>query len=264
MKKNFTDFDYDCVYGLNNEPITSHACYGEVFQKLTKSNNSFTLRQLISVRLVPYKSNYCLLNLKQITYYLKYLANIVPFTWDIQKDLNINNIADRDIRKRYEKDYYIVTLKVENLTILQVKFLLTMFRKLYEFPYNIHLKDMFSLRKEKWNNLLPYEILILQEYTLAGSSSVHTILPLWGNRIVEKISLRKVRNILKKSAYDMVHAIHPQSDTEFKLYHNELLRGSSVCTYDDNTKETELYLSYEQRKKAYEFIYKKIYQNEEK
>lgn len=132
----------------NNDVVENcehRACFSELFRK----NNTET--KFVSVQLIKacYNYNHCiLLEKEQIIEFLKYIKTIVRF------DFTLEELDDR----------YVLNVELKDKKPLQIKFLFTCIRKLFEFPYNLALYDWFKLYKKRWKRIKKLTLLYFLDF----------------------------------------------------------------------------------------------------
>lgn len=127
------------------ENCEDQACFSTLFRK----NNTET--KLVSVQLIKayHDYNHCiLLEKEQIIEFLKYIKTIVNFDFTLEEF----------------DDSYVLNVELKDEKSLQIKFLFTCIRKLFEFPYNVALYDWFKLYKKRWNRIKKLTLLYFLDF----------------------------------------------------------------------------------------------------
>lgn len=117
------------------------ACFGYVFGEI--KNNSSVKYQIVLYMGTKYsaeqhKSNACIFTKQEVRNHLKLLKSLYPLQYSVR------DYRDKDGYKRL-----LVTLNIENTPATFHKYALTWLRYLYEFPYNVLLRDAYTLKKER-------------------------------------------------------------------------------------------------------------------
>lgn len=141
--KEFSFLDYWTEYsceGSISKDMKREWCFSKVFNEVQDKSN-------VKYQVVLYKgtdyskekhaSNACLFTKKEIRKHLKILKSIYPLTY---------SVTDYDKRDNYER--IVVELSIKEVPATFHKYALTWLRYTYEYPYNVLLKDAYSLKKD--------------------------------------------------------------------------------------------------------------------
>lgn len=117
------------------------ACFSYVFGQI--NNNSSVKYQIVLYMGTKYsaeqhKSNACIFTKQEVRNHLKLLKSLYPLQYSVR------DYGDKNGYKRL-----LVTLNIENTPATFHKYALTWLRYLYEFPYNVLLRDAYTLKKER-------------------------------------------------------------------------------------------------------------------
>ena len=121
--------------------MNERACFSYVFTKVR--DNSSVKYQIVLYLGTRYsaenhKSNACIFTKQEVRNHLKLLKSLYPLQYSVR------DYRDKDGYKRL-----LVTLNIENTPANFHKYALTWLRYLYEFPYNVLLRDAYTLKKER-------------------------------------------------------------------------------------------------------------------
>lgn len=137
----FRFLDYHTVYSCKGAIVKAfgaNACFGYVFARI-RDNVDVTYEIIVyrGVECCTQKhwSNACLLTIPEIRNHLSLLNNLYPIRYSIDK---------------WDDDYDAIkiTLNISNAPSTFHKYALTWLRYIYEYPYNVILKDVIELRKD--------------------------------------------------------------------------------------------------------------------
>lgn len=117
------------------------ACFSYVFNEV--NNNSSVKYQIVlymgtKCSAEQHKSNACIFTKQEVRNHLKLLKSLYPLQYSVR------DYGDKNGYKRI-----LVTLNIENTPATFHKYALTWLRYLYEFPYNVLLRDAYTLKKER-------------------------------------------------------------------------------------------------------------------
>lgn len=199
---NYSFLNYCTTYkvqGKDNFEKERDICFSTLFS--SHNNNDFIKNSysvLLEKRLRGVRSNFVLLNRKQIKNWLSYMKTFSNFTYKIHEN----------------KDRYRIELFINNYFIAH-KFLLTMLRYLYEYPSNLCIRELYNMDISKKRSV---EKLDLFNIIVATSSlmeyACHTIGYLYKfNKLINKQNFKKelneeinihqdLNNMLKESNID--------------------------------------------------------------
>lgn len=121
--------------------MQARACFGYVFSGV--KNNSSVKYQIVLYMGTKYsaeqhKSNACIFTKQEVRNHLKLLKSLYPLQYSV-----------RDYKDKNGYKRILVTLNIENTPATFHKYALTWLRYLYEFPYNVLLRDAYTLKKER-------------------------------------------------------------------------------------------------------------------
>lgn len=142
--KEFKFLDYCTEYsceGSLERAMQVNACFSYVFREV--KNNSSVKYQIVLYMGTRYsaeqhKSNACIFTKQEVRNHLKLLKSLYPLQYSVR------DYGDKNGYKRL-----LITLNIENTPATFHKYALTWLRYLYEFPYNVLLRDAYTLKKER-------------------------------------------------------------------------------------------------------------------
>ena len=117
----------------------TNACFATIFNKLGRLNNTFECKILMYYT-SDYsednsKNHYCLFTEREIKNYLRQLRYYLPkIKFKLRNDIG--------------EERFILSVGFERESKMKVMFALTWIRHLWEFPYNVILKDAIRMRQE--------------------------------------------------------------------------------------------------------------------
>lgn len=168
---------YTITYKNNShDEFKSNACFSNLF----RLSDEFR-KNIQSVNVMLFKknnhNNIVIISKEQIESFLNYLKRIVKFTYTLEEC----------------NKYYNLQVKFEDFTKLQVKFLFTCIRKLFEYPYSATLYDWFLLCDKKWKKLSKLNTLYFLDFCC--KDSIHGLCSY--TSLVRKVSLKELKEYLK-------------------------------------------------------------------
>ena len=140
------EFSYLSLYteysmsGSVDAGMRATVCFGNAFRSLSKDSDiTYNIRVYPGAFLCLNKrrNNACFLNVKEIGNHLRQLKGIFPFEYKVSETRNEENIP-----------CYLVTMHIKDSPVLFHKYALTWLRYVYEYPYNVILKDAYRLKKD--------------------------------------------------------------------------------------------------------------------
>jgi hypothetical protein len=152
--KEFKFLDYYTKYsceGSISKRLSGEACFSTIFNKVDRRSKILVTIYLYKGvdQVINHRSNACFFNKKEIKNHINILKSLCNFNFKI-KDT---------------KEAYIVELELSELLPIYHKYILTWVRYLYEYPYNVLLKDAYQLKKNnlcfKWQSIATLFNLIL-------------------------------------------------------------------------------------------------------
>lgn len=179
MEQDLLGLNYHTIYsttGTVNRDCTSDCCFCYV----TKYHPEFEMDNTYEIVILSDETgmeeygynNMCMLTENEIRYYINMLSKYVPFEWDLthvysngQRYVSEEEMENNeDLRRRYILKAYKLHLHI-NGTYMQHKFVLISLRGLYEFPFNMALMDVFTLRtEEKYKKYTTTNLYIMISY----------------------------------------------------------------------------------------------------
>lgn len=177
------------------------ACFSDVFRAV--KNNSSVKYQIVLYIGTRYsaeqhKSNACIFTKQEVRNHLKLLKSLYPLRYSVR------DYKDKDGYKRI-----LVTLNIENTPATFHKYALTWLRYLYEFPYNVLLRDAYTLKKERTfrfesiANLFNLTLSCYCTYTM----DIHQIPT---NSIIQRLKLADVKRRIKQ--VNSLNSIYEKGD----------------------------------------------------
>lgn len=158
--------------GTDNKKMGREVCFAKVFhyyrEKKEPQKNYYRVRiykgdhKAAAERL----DNNCFVSIQEVRNHLDIMRNYVKFHYKV-----------------FDKgEFYLVHLHIEGANIYH-RLILTWLRYLYEFPYNLIVKEMLRIRKQKTkiNSLSNMNLFNLIGQTIAvGGQGGHSIIMFWG------------------------------------------------------------------------------------
>lgn len=240
--REFDFLDYCTEYsseGSINKEMNREACFGKIFRNVNSHSSvkyKIILYSGVEFAKTYRMSNACIFSKQEIRNHLKLLKSLYPIHYSVRDDKGESKF------KRF-----IVTLRIENTPSAFHKYALTWIRYLYEFPYNMILRDAYYLKKE---SIFRFEsIANLFNVVLSGyCSTPREIHQIPTNSIVERMKIAEVKNRLKSVI--ALNNIYNKVD-EKSIYIPTKIQNFSIkdIEYWDN--------GFEDRKPVYIEIYKK-------
>lgn len=192
---NFLNYhtEYSCK-GDVNKPMGGEACFGAVFRSnLDVMKNTYEIHVYKGVQLLAKnQDNACFLELPQIYKHINILKNILNFKYKIKEEINKDLIP-----------YYNVFFTYEG-SMLEHRLILTWIRYLYEFPYNMYLRDIVKLKQiNEFSKINPINLFMYLSCSRPLGRDIHSIFdfhylykPMHYNDIKSRI---KTMNIVHQS-----------------------------------------------------------------
>lgn len=179
-------------------------CFGYVFGAV-ENNSSVKYRVVLYMgtrySAEQHKSNACIFTKQEVRNHLKLLKSLYPLQYSVR------DYRDKDGYKRL-----LVTLNIENTPATFHKYALTWLRYLYEFPYNVLLRDAYTLKKERTFRF--ESIANLFNLTLScychNSREIHQI-PV--NAITERLKIADIKRRIKR--VEQLNDIYKQKEEKF-------------------------------------------------
>lgn len=226
--RDFYSVTYQIV--LKNGQITPckrNACFSILFRFKNLKEVEYVDIDLIKE---DEQHNHCvLLDKEKIIEFLKYLQTIVKFKFELEES---------------EKKY-VLYIKLIEKRRLQIIFLFTCIRKLFEFPYNVALYDWFQLYKKRWKKIPKLTLLYFLDFCC--DDNIHGLCKLDSKVCkINKIKLQEylktdntyLQNFIKE--YIPYNIVINLKMLNFKLYHNEI-DSDIILTEEAFTKRLNLY-----------------------
>lgn len=191
-------------------------CFGYVFGAV--KNNSSVKYQIVLYLGTRYsaekhKSNACIFTKQEVRNHLKLLKSLYPLQYSVR------DYGDKDGYKRL-----LVTLNIENTPATFHKYALTWLRYLYEFPYNVLLRDAYTLKKERtfrFESIANLFNLTLSCYC-RNPREIHQIPT---NSIIQRLKLADIKRRINQ--VDLLNNIYEKGDRK-ALQIPEKIQGFSV------------------------------------
>ena len=215
------------------------ACFGYVFGAV--KNNSSVKYQIVLYMGTRYsaeqhKSNACIFTKQEVRNHLKLLKSLYPIQY------SVGDYGDKNGYKRL-----LVTLNIENTPATFHKYALTWLRYLYEFPYNVLLRDAYTLKKERtcrFESIANLFNLTLSCYC-KNPREIHQIPT---NSIIQRLKLADIKRRIKE--VNLLHDIYAKGDNKARKI-PEKSQGFSV-------EDIEYWnVGFEERKPIYKEIQKR-------
>ena len=131
--------EYSCEGDLNRYMAT-RACFSDVFKYVHSDDHvkyKIILYKGVELSKNNHQSNACLFSKKEIRNHLTLLKSLYPFHYKVL-----------DCKEKGEYDKIKVFLELNNVPPTFHKYILTWLRYTYEYPYNVILKDAYTLKKD--------------------------------------------------------------------------------------------------------------------
>ena len=192
------------------------ACFSYVFNEV--NNNSSVKYQIVLYMGTKYsakqhKSNACIFTKQEVRNHLKLLKSLYPLQYSVR------DYGDKNGYKRI-----LVTLNIENTPATFHKYALTWLRYLYEFPYNVLLRDAYTLKKERtfrFESIANLFNLTLSCYC-RNPREIHQI-P--SNSIIQRLKIADIKRRIKQ--VNLLHDIYAKGDQKARKI-PEKIQGFSV------------------------------------
>lgn len=232
--------NYFCVsYKIitKNNEITNYnkqACFSRLFHFENLKNIEY-----VDVDLIKQDHDYnhfILLDKEKIIEFLKYLKTIVRFEFNLE-----------ELDKKY-----ILHVKLIDKKRLQIMFLFTCIRKLFEFPYNIALYDWFQLYKKRWKRIQKLTLLYFLDYCCCDN--IHGLC-CRNNRVI-RIDKLKLQKYLKTKNLPLQSFL--TYDISFKIIKTLRRLDFGTYAYQVNSEELITEESFKTRLNIYNNIFKAL------
>ena len=215
------------------------ACFSYVFNEV--NNNSSVKYQIVLYMGTKYsakqhKSNACIFTKQEVRNHLKLLKSLYPLQYSVR------DYGDKNGYKRI-----LVTLNIENTPATFHKYALTWLRYLYEFPYNVLLRDAYTLKKERtfrFESIANLFNLTLSCYC-RNPREIHQI-P--SNSIIQRLKIADIKRRIKQ--VNLLHDIYANVYQKARKI-PEKMKGISLEDIE------YLYVGFEERKPIYMEIQKR-------
>lgn len=217
----------------SQEHFESTSCFSNLFHLDNESRKNISCVDVLLFK-QNNRNNIVIVSKEQIQLFLNYLKHIVRFKYILE-----------------EKDkYYNLQIKFKDFTNLQVRFLFTCIRKLFEYPYSATLYDWFLLCDKKWKNLSKLTTLYFLDFCCFDH--IHGLCSHTSR--VKKISLKELKKYLDSNG-EYLSGMFEYLPVD-KIRDLEFLR----FTYDSPVFSEKITTekAYKERKKLYENIFKKL------
>ena len=187
--------EYGCE-GTINKKFGGEACFGNIFRcGLDYLDEKYLIRLYKKDHILKdKKNNSCFVGIKEIKRHLKMISSLLVF--------------DKYKFKIEEKEnYFDVTLEIK-ADRLYHQYVLTWLRYLYEFPFNMILKDAKRMRKEKefkFESLSNLFVVISNCYTDIFDREIHLIS--WGSpRLLKNKQIsERMKNLISEGDRKLNH-----------------------------------------------------------
>lgn len=182
--------EYSCK-GFISKDMSPSACFGYVFDRIIddKPEEYKIVIYLGTKYCKEYnESNACLLTEQEVYRHVKLLNSLYPIRVSVS-DIS-TNVLER----------FLITLNIENAPATFHRYALSWVRYLYEFPYNVFLRDAYTLKKNptfRFESIANLFNLILGCYTY-NTSELHQI-PNNGHSV--RLKLAELREKIKEVRY---------------------------------------------------------------
>lgn len=144
--KEFRFVDYHTIYscrGSLERPMGSRACFGYVFNTFIPEDAHiiYTILTYKGVEFVKntQESNACLFTKEEIRNHLRQLKSLYPIHYRVE------DYREKD-NEKYEKIK--ISLELKDVPPTFHKYALAWLRYIYEYPYNVILRDAYTLKKD--------------------------------------------------------------------------------------------------------------------
>lgn len=208
--KEFKYLSYSTIYSCEgdlNKQMNSEACFGYVFNNIKRGMNvKYVIRMYKGVSEAKQKhiSNACLFTIAEVRKHIVLLKRLYPLKYEV---------SDKG-------DSFYVTLCINDVPSSFHKYALTWVRYMYEYPYNVLLKDAYRLKKDPTFRF--YSIANLFNLCIGcycdRPRDIHQI-PL--NCVSADLTISDVREKLKKVYF--LHHIYKKIQEKRKVIPDEIL-----------------------------------------
>lgn len=151
----YTEYEYKIQGMKDYKKASNTACFAEALSKMRskfKTDEKFSGSYKIRIYRTKFqisksKSNFCLLSKKEIRDYINILKKVIDFKWRFLKDNKDFFTIKADIQEGYHTTHRAVLFWIRNL---------------YEFPFNVLVKDAELFRKD-------------HRYSYIGALNIHRL-----------------------------------------------------------------------------------------
>ena len=192
------------------------ACFSHVFRAV-KNNSSIKYRIVLYMgtrySAEQHKSNACIFTKQEVRNHLKLLKSLYPLQYSV-----------RDYKDKNGYKRILITLNIKNTPATFHKYALTWLRYLYEFPYNVLLRDAYTLKKERtfrFESIANLFNLTLSCYC-RNPWEIHQIPT---NSIIQRLKLADIKRRIKQ--VNLLNNIYAKGD-EKALKIPEKIQGFSI------------------------------------
>ena len=187
--------EYGCE-GTINKKFGEESCFGEIFRcNLNYLDEKYLIRlykkdHILKIR----ENNSCFVGIKEIKRHLKMISPLLVF-------------EKYKFKIEEKENYFEVTLEIK-ADRLYHKYILTWLRYLYEFPFNMILKDAKRMRKEKefkFESLSNLFVVISNCYDDIFDRDIHLIS--WGSSrlLSNKQISERMKSLISEGDRDLNH-----------------------------------------------------------
>lgn len=136
----FSFLEYHTIYSVTgkiNQKLSEQACFYDIFHRNYNNGNTYSVILIKNdTYLDKHLSNACFFNKQEIRNHLKIAKSLYKFNYRVTDIEYKGNPA------------FLIKLHLDNVPELFHKYILTWVRYTYEYPYNVILKDAYTLKKD--------------------------------------------------------------------------------------------------------------------
>lgn len=136
----FNFLDYCTSYSVTgkiNLGFSEQACFSDIFRRCHNNGNTYSIILIKNNKYLDLRlSNACFFNKQEVRNHLKIAKSLYKFNYRVTDTKYKGNPA------------FLIKLHLDNVPELFHKYILTWVRYTYEYPYNVILKDAYTLKKD--------------------------------------------------------------------------------------------------------------------
>lgn len=252
--KEFRFLSFHTVYSCTGDlarGLESDACFGYVFNRIRekmKVNYDIILYRGTERAAKDHLSNACLLPLEVVRNHVDKLNRLYPVKYSVEE---VNDFA---LGRNKRMNVFIVHLELKEVPPTFHKYCLTWVRYLYEYPYNVLIRDAYMLKQDpifRFESIANIFNLCLGCFNDYGND-IHQI-PL--NVLPESLKISEVRDKIAK-----VKSLN-------NIYNTLKRKGPVIPEMINNFSNTDIEYwdqGFDDRRKVYLEVYLNLYKNNKK